>query len=277
MTAALRRRLPMNGELLEAALGYAARGWRVLPCVPGKKLPLITQWQRRATIDADLLRRWWRLAPEANTGIATGPESGLLVLDVDGDPDKLLRGREIPRTPTQRTGGGGYQLFYRFPPELADVATTRAGVLPNVDTRGRGGFVVAPPSIHPDGPRYAWCDGYAPSDRSPVLPPRWLVDLLRPVRQRPSIPQTPEAVVHGTRYVQAAVERECLDLATAPEGTRNATLNRAAYALARFVAADEADAGSVVRALTYAATAAGLTEREITRTIESAFKARRAA
>ncbi|HET7321430.1 MAG TPA: bifunctional DNA primase/polymerase [Longimicrobiaceae bacterium] len=265
--------------MLPAALRYARRGWRVLPCIPGEKRPLLNNWPALATTDADVLNRWWKRTPAANVGIATGAESGLLVLDLDGDPRELLSDRTLPTTPAQRTGGGGYQLFYRFPAALAEVATTRAGVLPSVDTRGRSGFVVAPPSLHPSGGRYRWCDGYGPGDVPLAPPPAWLVDALDPApRTTPPAPlHLPVGRVHGPRYVAAAIERECAELARTPEGRRNEALNRAAFALARFVAEGLASPEPVICALAYAAAAAGLKEREISRTIESAFRAREAA
>jgi hypothetical protein len=258
---------------LSAALDYAVRGWRVLPCIPRGKRPLLSEWPDRATADGETIRRWWSTSPTANVGIATGPYSGLLVLDLDGEPRALLGDRELPRTPTQRTGGGGVQLFYRFAPELAEGSTTRAGVLPQVDTRGRGGYVVAPPSVHPSGTRYAWCRGADPDSLPLADPPAWLVDALLPRRRY--LTRDPRPVrVNGSAYVRSAIERECLALARTPEGARNAALNRAAFNLARFVADGEADPHAVVAALRAAAAHAGLPEREIARTIGSAFDAR---
>ncbi len=79
---------------------------------------------------------------------------------------------------------------------------------------------------------------------------------------------------HGTRYVQVAIQRECEELAKTPEGSRNDRLNRAAFSLARFIAAGDADPAPVVRALASAAAHAGLPRREIERTLGSAFVAR---
>jgi hypothetical protein len=265
--------------VLEHALACAARGWRVHPC--RAKRALLSGWPERASTTPAQLAAWWREYPDANIGIATGPESGLLVLDVDGDPDELLADRPRPRTPTQQTGGGGWQYLYRFPPALAEARTTRAGVLPGVDTRGRGGYIIAPPSLHPSGRCYAWAPGAAPDDVPCAEPPGWLVDLLTPPA-RPECTPTPlvrpvPAAPRARRYVQRAIEYECDRVARAREGTRNDTLNLAAYSLARFIVAGEADAECVVRALTYAALECGLGEREITRTLDSALGARRVA
>jgi len=92
-------------------------------------------------------------------------------------------------------------------------------------------------------------------------------------RGRVSTPDT----MHRSRYVAAAIEAECRELALTPEGLRNQRLNAAAFALARFIASGDADAFQVARALAHAAAQAGLGEREISRTLESAFGARGAA
>lgn len=74
--------------------------------------------------------------------------------------------------------------------------------------------------------------------------------------------------------MEAAIERECSALARTPEGQRNEALNRAAFALGRFISSGEADPRTVARALAYAAARAGLEPRETERTLQSAFRAR---
>lgn len=257
------------------ALSYAARGLPVFPCRPRGKKPATSHGLKDATTDAEHIRAWWEEDPRFNIGLVTGPESGLLVLDLDGDPRVLLGGRPVPRTPVQRTGGGGYQVFFRWPSSLDEAATTRTGLLPNVDTRGRGGYVIVPESIHPSGPAYRWCRGAGLDDRPLADPPEWLVGLLRPPEaERPVRASAPAPVATSERYVRVAIERECLELARMPKGVRNDALNRSSYSLARFVAEGQADAEGVARALSVAAASAGLGAREIARTIESAFRAR---
>lgn len=208
----------MAAPMLTAALEYAARGWRVLPVRPRSKLPAIERWPERATCDPERIEPYWRAHPDHNVGIATGPESGLLVLDVDGDPRALLAGRELPPTPTQRTGGGGWQCLYRWVAALDGIPTTRAGILPHVDTRGAGGYVVAPPSIHPSGRPYAWAPGLTPADVALADPPRWLIELLRPA----------QATRRG-----APADWRAIAGAPCPAGQRNATLARLAGYLFR--------------------------------------------
>ena len=103
--------------MLEHALAYAERGWRVFP-VQGKK-PAIVRWPKRASSDPAQIRTWWERWPEANIGIAM-TRSRLLVLDIDprngGDEsfDRLLAtvGRSILDAPTVLSSRGGRHLYF---------------------------------------------------------------------------------------------------------------------------------------------------------------------
>src|ERR1017187_3501630 len=70
-------------SMLAAALDYASRGWRVFPLKPNDKVPMTSHGCKDATTDIDIIRQWWEATPNANIGIATGSESGLLILDND--------------------------------------------------------------------------------------------------------------------------------------------------------------------------------------------------
>lgn len=180
--------------LLSAALAYAARGWPVFPCHgivdahvctcargancdrPGKH-PRISAGRNGATTDPDTIRRWWTAWPDANVAIVTGRESGLIVIDVDGEGE-ALRGRELPDTVEQITGSGGRHLFYRRP-EGDDRYKTTTSVLPGVDSRADGGYVIAPPSRHVSGRTYAWEVSSDPEDVQVAEAPAWWIDLIR--------------------------------------------------------------------------------------------------
>jgi hypothetical protein len=169
---------------LEAALAYAAQGWAVLPlhtpqkggcscghpCGSVGKHPLTAHGVKDASTEPARIRSWWQRWPQANVGIATGAASGLVVLDVDvrhaGEWSLgLLQQQQhapLPPTLTAATGGGGWHLFFRLPPDgLVRNATALLG-LPGLDVRGEGGYVVAAPSQHACGACYRWLDAQTP-------------------------------------------------------------------------------------------------------------------
>jgi len=152
-------------ELKEAALKYAEHGLAVFPIVERDKKPLTANGFKDATTDKAKIEEWWAIHPNANVGIATGEMSGgLVAIDMDIDKDKDKDGYHsflkwcdenflvLPDSWLSITGRGGYHAFYRslFP------VPSKIGWLEDVDIRANGGYVVAPPSIHPNGTRYEW-------------------------------------------------------------------------------------------------------------------------
>jgi hypothetical protein len=167
-----------TGVLMKAALDYARLGWSVIPIEPRGKRPLI-RWQvhqyRRA--GGAEIGDWFRHWPEANLAVVTGIVSGLVVLDLDprhGADASLGRLRRehgpLPETVQARTGGGGRHLYFAHP---GAIIRNRVGIAPGVDLRGDGGYVVAPPSVHPSGETYRWLRS---PDVFPTAPtPGWLM------------------------------------------------------------------------------------------------------
>lgn len=156
-----------NG-LLEAALQYAGRGWRVFPlhtvdrtgqctcghaCGSPGKHPRTRSGLKDATLDAAAIEAWWQKWPDANVAIATG--SGLVVLDVDGPEGlaELQALKPLAPTLTARTGRG-FHLFY-----AGD--GVRSSARGKLHVRGEGGYVVAAPSRHASGRAYAWTEAAA--------------------------------------------------------------------------------------------------------------------
>jgi len=176
-----------RGPFARAASAYLARGWSPIPLVPRDKRPLLP-WEpyRRRRPTPTELAQWQARWPEANVGIVTGAVSGLLVLDVDpahGGAASLAAleatfGR-LPDTLVVCTGGGGRHLYFAHPGRPVACAV---GLRPGLDVRGDGGYVVAPPSIHPTGRPYRF-EGAA--DRPPAPAPGWLLALLAEARRRP--------------------------------------------------------------------------------------------
>lgn len=166
---------------LNAALEYARHGWPVFPC-EGKK-PLTAHGFQDASANALRIRYWWRRWPRANIGIPTGTPT-FTVLDVDGRNggddtlhELVTEHGELPTTPHVITGSGGSHYWFK-PPAVA--ITSRAGALgPGLDVKADGGYVIVPPSVHPNtGAEYAW-DVYAHIDDVELaeMPP-WMVDAL---------------------------------------------------------------------------------------------------
>lgn len=277
-----------------AAVVYARRGWPVFPChspiasrsacscgmrdcaSPGKH-PRVRNGLHAATVDEAQVRRWWARWPNANVGIRTGTESGLVVVDVDpahGGGDSLDRlvsahGRFFANTRTVRTGGGGWHFYFRHPGELVRNDTGRR-LGPGIDVRGDGGYVLAPPSAHSSGNHY---ELDAPRREVAALPD-WLIERLTREPDRPRFPDA--TLIDGAkagRWAEAAFSGEIDRLRAAQEGTRNDTLNRIAFRLGQIVASGALDEGRVMAALVQGAQAVGLGEREALLTVESGLRA----
>ena len=170
-------------ELAERAMGLAVDGYRVHPLQPRSKLPRWRAWQEKATSEPDVVASWWDEHPEDNIGIATG--DGLVVIDVDAGGVATMnelqdRHGKLPRTRTVRTASG-FHAYFRCPILVTNSARALGA---GVDVRGDGGFVVAPPSIHPEGGTYSYVGAYATSD----LPDVWIALL----RSRPRLTLSPE-------------------------------------------------------------------------------------
>ena len=268
--------------LLTAALAYARHGIPVLPvhtpepgggcscdrgvrCERPGKHPRLRHGLTEASTDPRLIELWWHRWPRANVGLRTG-----VVMDV-ADVDSAqgwhgfchLLGGEPPAGPRVRTGSGGWHFWFR-----PTGHGNRVGVLPGLDWRGAGGYVVAPPSRHASGTDYRWVR--RPGDDLPEGPPR-----LRALIEGPPLPTVRRQVAHPDRYAQAALTAQTDRVARAPVGTRNDTLNRAAFALGRLVGAGLLDATETVRELEAAAGFAGLGRAETRRTIRSGLTAGR--
>jgi hypothetical protein len=207
---------------------------------------------------------WWTRHPEANIGLATG--HCFDVLDVDGPAGKQAI-RELATThgfqssgPLARTGGGGWH-FYLAPTGLGNASP--AG-LAQVDWRGRGGYVVAPPSRHASGHPYQWAAG-RDLDTAPGLVPAVLLERLQlRQRQRPTSPVQLPAVADGPgdRYARAALAEELARVATAPKGQRNRQLWESTRNLYNLVATGTLNHHEVDHALLQAAERCGLLNEE---------------
>ncbi len=173
-------------------------------------------------------------------------------------------GQAVPHTLTVRTPSRGRHLYFTAPTG-ARIGNSAGKLGRLIDTRGWGGYVVAPGSTTPDGP-------YSITDPAPVAPlPEWLHASLTP-RQATQALVTPQAALkpyRAPRYVSVALIVEIAAVQHAPEGERNATLLRAARALGRFIASGDLPRIVVEQALQGAGAGAGLPDAECRSTIRS--------
>ncbi|MET8969171.1 bifunctional DNA primase/polymerase [Streptomyces hydrogenans] len=282
--------------LLAHAIAAAERGWHVFPlrprdkrpaghperdcprtgrCATGHRTP-----EQRATTDPDLLVAAWTHAPY-NVGIATGP-SGLLVVDLDtlkaddeeGTPDGVANfealceraGHAVPLTHRVRTARGGVHLYFTQP-DGARLGNTAGRLAKHVDTRGWGGYVVAPGSSTPNG-TYEILDS-----RPPVPVPDWLHTALTTPREpvRTANPAPVVVLGGGSRVAEVALERETAAVRATEKGRRNAQLLASARAVGRFVAWGDIPRHVAEEAFQAAGETAGLSASECRATIRSAL------
>jgi Bifunctional DNA primase/polymerase, N-terminal len=276
---------------LASALAAADAGWHVFPCAPGAKRPALREnWQDLATTDPARIRDWWARRPY-NIGIACG-QSGLVVIDLDvahegpgGDEsgldgpasgaDALQRlcrahGQRYPAgTYTVDTPSGGSHLYFTAPETPVRNSAGRLG--PLIDVRADGGYVVG------DGSRIGERGYVARGDFLPLaLPlPAWMTRLLLEEPALPEITRPLPALdrAQGRAYALAAFREETRRVAEARVGTRNDTLNRAAFSLGQLVAAGLIPPLPVMTGLADAAARAGLPADEARRTIRSGMAA----
>jgi hypothetical protein len=263
-----------------AAVAAAERGWAVFPCRPGDKRPAVQDWERRACADPETIGRYWP-SQKHNVGIACGP-SGLVAVDLDTHGELSAdwqlpgvhdgkdvfaqicewAGMEWPTTHTVTTPSGGWHLYFRAP-EGAEIRNSASLIGPMVDVRGRGGYVVGECSVI-GGQAYEALD-----DDAPAPMPQWIVRLLVP-SSRIVPARTASSGTTGKR-----LEGLLRTVEQAKPGTRNETLFWAASRAAEMTAEGSITPADATAHLAAAAAAAGLTEHEALRTIQSALKGTR--
>lgn len=189
--------------MLDSALQYAARGWLIVPLSRQKRA--LVKWkpgQSKASRDPAQLHAWFDKPHPPNVGVITGMQSGIAVVDVDGPRglELLARyGKPLPRTlqaQTGRDGGGAHGYFTITSP-------VRGIMLDGLELKADGQLVVAPPSLHLTGRRYAWVDESVPMASLPLDFVAWMDAQPRAASTRKKLPapqaaDTP-AIVLGPR------------------------------------------------------------------------------
>lgn len=174
---------------------------------PGKH-PFKNGWQTiphsLATEAASVKLNWEQNNWKANIGIPAGSKWGLVVLDVDGQEGIANHMQlqeslgQLPVTATAATGSGGLHYYFRY--AGTPIPNSAGKLAPKVDVRGENGFVVAPPSLHMSGARYAWTR--APWDVGlATLPEAWASAMLAGRREADGFTQ-----VKSSRHVTAGLE-----------------------------------------------------------------------
>jgi Bifunctional DNA primase/polymerase, N-terminal/Domain of unknown function (DUF927) len=252
---------------MDAVLEHLGRGWKPIPLEPGDKLPFKLRdgarvpWADLAAPSSRDVIKFWDAFPDANVGIVCGP-SGLHVVDIDDEDawSEVLadEGIEETATLTVRTGRGRH-LYYQAPQERLGNRRLALGV----DTRGEGGYVVAPGSSHSSGAKYLFED----SSVECVPLPEWIVRRLRNTEEleRPGY-DGPPSEAYGQAVLAAEVER----VRAASEGERNDLLFRAACNVFEIVNGGHIPVAAADASLFEAARTIGLDQNEIEATLHSA-------
>ncbi len=292
----------MTHTLKAAALRYAAKGWPVFilgrnkrpvancgRCQPANGQPphdpqgckcLTCHGFYAATLDPRLITRMVAMVGGGMLAIRTGAPSRLVIIDVDPAHDgnrslATLRDQGLlPPTRYVRTGSGGLHLYYQHPGIHTKIGCSQSLLGPGLDVRSDGGYVVAPPAVHPiTRMPYVWAE----PDAALIEMPRALRAACTPAPEQP--PAAPRSTTpHLTRAEgissPAALLKAHLDrVRNAPQGKRRTTLYGCTRGVARMVAAGAINPTDAQAALMEVGLAAGQTERSALAAIDGGFQA----
>lgn len=275
---------------LQGAVAYAQSGYRVIWAPSGSKFPTVQGWQDKATNNLTEVITWFTVNPAANLCIATGEESGIFVLDVDDKKDKegsktlaALEDKygQLPDTHSVATGSGGMHYYFSWVGVDFDLRNSAGKLGKDLDTRGNGGQVVAPPSRANDPDHF---QPYQIVDtRKPVPAPAWLLDMLRP--PKPAAPQRSGdedpfsrpggfgALGDFTALGASAFESAKNNIKNAADGTQNHTINVEAHGMGGLFLSGQlgGDPDKIKQGLLDAALEGNHPEHRARRTIESGW------
>lgn len=183
-----------QNQNLIAALQYYDVGFSVIPIEFRGKKPLVVWQQYQVTrASKEQIEQWFNQYPNANVGVVTGAISGIVVIDID-TIEKIEY--PLPETATSRTGRDGRHLFCKHP---GQIVKNRTSILPHVDIRGDGGYVVMPPSIHENGNRYEWI--IPPKNSEFAELPEWVLEekIVQIIEEKKEHYPTDASVLEGKR------------------------------------------------------------------------------
>lgn len=263
----------------QIAASWARAGFPVFPCGQDKR-PLTPHGFKDATADLQAVAAFWQAHPKALVGLPTGPTSGLFVVDLDidkatgeaiGEASLAALGLSqlIGAVPTVATPSGGRHLYFRD----CGLGNSTGKLGPKIDTRGAGGYVIAPGSVTANGAYSLLTGPFTPEALTSV--PEALTARLRGVADpdpaQPALRIDTGASAPG--WAEAALHGELGRVMAAREGERNHALNRAAFSLGQIIAGGGLDGASTRARLLSAALANGLSEAEAQATIASGMGA----
>lgn len=261
--------------LLDAAIWYARQDWPVFPCVVGDKKPAITGNLIKATCHEGQIEKWWSRRAY-NIGLPTG--IAFVVLDADNDQAiEQIRKFGTTEDPTVRSARG-VQWYFRTPTEFE--VRNSAGHLAGqkykgIDVRGKGGYVVAPPSVHPSGPIYRFIrEPFALLDF-----PKWLEEFVRPKYAPPAgVVCVPPDVAPGeiSPYGRKVLSSHCSDVAGCTEGGRHYLLAKASFCVGQLVGSGHIPQALAESELLHAAKVCGLEKKSALRCVAQCMKAGKA-
>ena len=210
--------MTVSNRQKELAHNYARTyGFAVVPLAPRTKRPLVRGGFKAASRDPVKIESWWNLNPQAGVAIATGAASGIIVLDQDprneGEENYAairMKYGAWGDAPICLTGGGGTHEYFRHPGEQRIPCRSNLGGFSGIDLKGDDGYVVAPPSIHPNGKPYEWDLMFGIESVEIGEPPEWLVQLAR------TGPQSAPAAYESATWNGELPDRVAYFVATRP-------------------------------------------------------------
>ncbi|MBZ9888105.1 AAA family ATPase [Mesorhizobium sp. BR1-1-3] len=273
---------------LETARWYTSHGIPVFPCheseaeevdpatgeiiTKPEKSPYTTNGLKGATRSSRIVDIFFgEKYPSAAIGVPTGDPLSAWVLDLDthdgNDGHVWLAAMEkkhgaLPDTARAATANGGTHIFFSH----VDGVRNRAAIAPGVDTRGDGGYVLAPGSAMADGRAYKWLNHDGHGLPAFAEAPQWLLDMVVNKHAEPEAPRT-EYVYRpveeiNERYIGRAIEDECAKVASAAVGNRGQQLYSSACALGELVAANALSRGAAEDELYRAAESSGVVKKD---------------
>jgi putative DNA primase/helicase len=180
-----------HGESLQYHIDlYEKKGFSFFPLRKKSKKPL-SDWavyQTRPPTKEEV-GDWQAKGVLDQVAISTGGISGIIILDEDAPPEfqswLFEHGYNLPRTPTVETSsyvddlGATHTKRHYYFKHPGGKIKNMIKKIPGADIKADGGYVVAPPSIHPSGARYRWIEFLGLDDLAPVDPPTWLAEFFK--------------------------------------------------------------------------------------------------